>query len=107
MRNLILLAAALCVASEASATDLRGRVQIRNAYRTDAFAMTGVPVNLYAQKTSKEWVKVGTALTESDGMYYFPSVAPGDYALQVGGVNFQLKVLQQPLQDITPVTIQR
>lgn len=106
--TLFALLLALAVAStQALATDLRGRVQINSQYRPQPIAQSGIAVRLFSEKGPKQWAQLRSTLTESDGMYYFQGVAPGVYALQVGGANFRLEVLPQPLQDITPVTIQR
>ena len=84
-------------ASEAAiATDLRGQVQIRNSSHP-AFTAAGITLKLYKGKPG-QWDLIKTTSTEPDGMYYLRNVpAAADYALQVGGANFKLKVLMTVL----------
>ena len=107
MKTLLLVAGLLLAVEETAATDLRGRVQIRVGFHSELLSKPGIPLRLYAEKAAKQWVRVGTATTDSEGMYQFQNVVPGIYALQVGGANFRLKVQEQSLQDISPITIQR
>lgn len=72
----------LTFAAAAGATDLRGRVDSRNAYTGLSYPRGGARVQL-TQKTPKGPVVVRSTYSGSDGMYYFPGIAPGNYVLVV------------------------
>lgn len=85
----------MAFASLAWSTDLRGRIDGRNA-----IPLPGVPIGLFWPNPDGTFTLVRQAATGPDGMYYLRIVAPGNYVLQVAGVNYPLAVGNGPLQDI-------
>jgi hypothetical protein len=97
---LILLAAFAAFAATARATDLRGRVDTRNPYTQTTVPFPGVGIALFATLQNGTFVIVRQTVTGPDGMYYFTGVLPGQYILQIGGVNYPLSVAAMPREDI-------
>jgi hypothetical protein len=97
---LILLAALIASAATARATDLRGRVDGLNPSTQVVGPLPGVAVALFVKHASGEFAIVRQTETGSEGLYYFAGVNPGDYVLQIAGVNYPLKVEQAQKQDI-------
>lgn len=92
----------------AIATDLRGRVDAIHAYSPSPFPLAEAQVTILAiQQTplGVTYIPWMTTLTGSDGMYYFRNVPPGDFVLQVGGANYQLRVFSQRAQDIQAILV--
>src|SRR5207253_602110 len=84
----------------AHATDLRGGVVGYNPYNYATGALPGIPVGLFAQLPNGAFVVVRQTQTGLDGVYYLTGVPPGQYVLQIGGVNYPLTVSGMPMQDI-------
>lgn len=109
-RTLMTILAATAVSlgsfTSAYAGDLRGRVDGRNPYYPHPFPISGVPVQLYEQRP-QGWFIVASAYTGPDGMYYFRGIRPGQYVIQVQGMNFPLVVAFQPFQDIPLILVMR
>jgi hypothetical protein len=101
------LAVWLIPSAPVHATDLRGRVDGRNAYYPRPFPLAGAPVMLYAFRPQFGWRVVATAYTGPDGLYYFRNIPPGSYTLQVQGLNFPLNVAPASYQDVPPVLVSR
>ena len=78
---------ALCVAADAAAQTVRGRVEFRNGYPA-----AGAAVRVINSQRGPS----GYAYTGYDGMYYLYGIPAGDYELQVS-MNGQL-VLRQPIR---------
>ena len=97
-----LIATQLAFVSTAAATDLRGRVESRNAYTGSTFVRQGAVITLLAWNGA-QWIPLRQVVSGPDGMYYFPQVAPGPYLLNVNGMTFNLQVSAVPYQDIPPV----
>ena len=107
--NLIASAAGtllLAAASNAFATDLRGRVDGRNAYSPTPYPIGGTPLELYREDRGR-LIRQGATFTAPDGMYYFRGVTPGRYVLQVQGGSYPLQVRDQFVQDVPPVVLKR
>jgi hypothetical protein len=110
MKKLLIYFAVFIIAqiSDATATDLRGRVDGIHGYSPAPFRMAGVQVTIFAQPNpymGTSYTPVATAVTGSDGMYYFRNIPPGNFVLQVGGVNYPLQVFPQAAQDIQAVLL--
>jgi len=97
----VLLAASLVAASASEATELRGRVDSRNASTGYFFPRRGALVEIRASNGAV----VGQARSGGDGMYYLSRIQPGNYVLVVNGVRFPLGVANVPSQDIAPVLV--
>ena len=94
---LILVVTALaCWVGTAAATDLRGRVDGARG------PIPGVPIALFAQ-TPNGFMVVRQSQTGPDGMYYLGGVFPGQYLLQIGGMNYPIMVGNMPMQDLPPI----
>ena len=99
-----LLALLIVSAIPAEATDLRGRVDGRNRYSPYPFPINGARVDLYVW-AGGGWQLLYNAFTGPDGMYYMRNIYPGNYTLNVNGVNYPLSVYPIPYQDIPPIII--
>jgi hypothetical protein len=82
------------------ATDLRGGVAGVNPYTQMRGPLPGVPVGLFAIAPNGSFVVVRQAVTGPDGLYYLTGVYPGQYILQIGGVNYPLAVGYAQMQDV-------
>jgi hypothetical protein len=80
-------------AGTVGATDLRGRVDGLSG------PLPLVDVALFAGQNGT-FTLVHKTVTDRDGMYYFTGVRPGQYVLQLAGVNYPLDVGTGPTQDI-------
>lgn len=96
----------LAAASDAGATDLRGRVDGKNNFSSALFPVGGAALQLYREEAGQRKL-AASGFTAPDGMYYFRGIAPGSYVLQVQGRKFQVQVSHGRLQDIPPVVIPR
>jgi hypothetical protein len=76
------------------ATDLRGGVVGL------AGPLVGVGVALFEVKPNKTLRRIHETVTAPDGKYHFDRVHPGQYVLQIGGVNYPLEVRDTQMQDI-------
>jgi hypothetical protein len=85
------------------ATDLRGRVDTFNVYTQVRVPLPGVGVGLFAQLPDGTFAIVRQAVTALDGMYYLTGVYPGQYVLQIAGINYPLWVGGTPTQDIPAI----
>ena len=92
---------------DAFATDIRGRVDAQHQYSGGPFTASGVRVDLYAYDGSLHtWRIIYTSYTGVDGMYYMRNIRPGDYYLQVQySSNYNIRVNNQPYQDIPPILL--
>jgi hypothetical protein len=95
-----------CLSLSASAVDIRGRVDVRNAYSPRPFPLAGATVTLFVRQPTG-WRVIANASTGPDGLYYFRGVAPGSYVLQVQGRNFPITLSQASFQDVPPLLVQR
>jgi hypothetical protein len=95
----ILLAIFLVSTATVRATDLRGRIDGLNPYTQTMGPLPGVRVALFVNQNST-FALVRQAVSGSDGMYYLTGVRPGQYVLQLAGVNYPLEVGLGPTQDI-------
>lgn len=93
----------LILPPQAEATDLRGRIDGQHAYSPYSFPVSGVKVDLYLW--IGRWETIYTTFSGSDGLYYMQNIRPGNYYLQVNGINYPLSVLNVPYQDIPPILI--
>lgn len=100
-----LLAILIVSVATVRATDLRGRVDTFNVYTQMRVPFPGVAVGLFVPQADGAFVLVRQAVTALDGMYYFTGVYPGQYVLQIGGINYPLGVLGGgvALQDIPAI----
>jgi hypothetical protein len=98
--KLLLLVLLFAFASIAWSTDLRGRIDGRNPSTGMTAPLGGVPIGLFWINPDNSFTLVRQASTGPDGMYYLRVVAPGNYVLQVAGVNYPLGVGGGPYQDI-------
>ena len=96
--RLLLLILLFAFAPIAWATDLRGRIDGRNP--TGTMPLGGVPIGLFLVGPNNSYTLVRQASTGPDGMYYLRGIIPGNYVLQVAGVNYPLGVGGGPYQDI-------
>jgi len=103
-RAALALAMAFSCATASFATDLRGRVDGLNAYNQQTYLRGGAQVMILAWNGSA-WVKSLTVYTGPDGMYYFPGVPPGNYYLNINGLNYPLQVPNLAYFDITPIVL--
>jgi hypothetical protein len=101
----ILLATLATSAVTARATDVRGRVDGPNPNTQAMGPLAGVGVALFTESNGT-FTLVHQTVTGSDGMYYFTSISPGQYVLQVAGVNYQVAVASGQTQDV-PAIIRR
>ncbi len=101
---LILLAILAWLPLDANATDLRGRVDGYNPYTQMGGPLPGIGVALFVVYPNGTYQAVRQALTGMDGMYYLSGVYPGQYILQIGGVNYPLAVGLGPKQDLPIIT---
>jgi hypothetical protein len=62
--------------------------------------LVGVGVALFEVKPNKTLRRVHETVTAPDGKYHFDRVHPGQYVLQIGGVNYPLEVRDTQMQDI-------
>lgn len=97
---LIVLQIVLLSVATLRATDLRGRIDGYNPYTYSTGPLPGVPIALFVQMPNGGFAVVRQAVTGPDGFYYLQGIYPGQYVLQVGGVNYPLGVGGMPLQDI-------
>lgn len=111
MKTVLIYFAAFIIAHAAyvHATDLRGRVDAIHGYSPAPFRIAGVQVTIFAQQpnpyTGITYTPIATTVTGSDGMYYFRNIPPGNFVLQIGGVNYPLQVFPQAAQDIQPALV--
>jgi hypothetical protein len=84
--SLVVSAPILC------ATDLTG----------DVVGLAGplVGVALFEVKPDKTLHLIRQTVTAPDGKYHFNKVHPGQYVLQIGGINYPLEVRDTQMQDI-------
>jgi hypothetical protein len=88
--------AATCLSITASnATDLRGRVEAKSA---DALT-----IELRSPKPPHAQIR--KAVTDREGRYYLPDVAPGRYELVVNGIKFPISVEQVAIQELPPIQL--
>jgi hypothetical protein len=75
-------------------TDIRGQVVYYNSQYGNYCPSQGTRVDLlFYNSASKQWSRIATALTDSQGMYYFYKITPGKYTLQVKGTkNYPITV---------------
>lgn len=93
------------IVHQASATDLRGRIDGINQYNRSTYPLSRIRVELYVQ-TANGWMMVSGFVTGYDGMYYFSNVPPGNYTIQVNRrQNYPVSVYNQMYQDIPPITL--
>lgn len=95
----LLLEILLVSTATVPATDLRGGVVGVNLYGT-MVPFPGVGVALFGMTSNGTFGIVRQAVTGPDGLYYISGVYPGQYVLQVGGVNYPLAVGATQIQDI-------
>jgi hypothetical protein len=100
----VAIGAVLMFGSAARATDLRGRVDGFNPYTQLRGPLPGIAVALFATYPNGQYVLVRQVVTGIDGMYYLVGVYPGQYILQVGGLNYPLVVGVTQLQDVPIIT---
>jgi len=81
------------------ATDLRGRVDGPIGPRP------GIVIGLFVQLPNGAFQIVRQAVTGPDGMYYLQGIPPGQFILQIAGVNYPLGVAIMQLQDIPPIFV--
>ena len=86
--SLVVSAPMLC------ATDLRGDVVGL------AGPLVGVGVALFEVKPDKTLHLIRQTVTAPDGKYHFNKIHPGQYVLQIGGINYPLDVRDTQMQDI-------
>jgi hypothetical protein len=85
-----------CVATSASyATDVRGRVE----------AKSGRAVTIELRSPNPPHTPIRKAVTDRDGRYYLPDVAPGHYELVVNGAKFPISIEQVAIQDLPPIQL--
>ena len=98
----ILLAGFATVAcvSLGRATDLRGAVDTINPASHASGPQAGVAVGLFIAKPDGTYSVVRQGVTGPNGVFYLAGVPAGQYVLQVGGVNYPLRVLDVATQDI-------
>jgi len=85
------------------ATDLRGGVAGFNPYTHMTGGLPGVPIGLFTGTPGGGFIVVRQTVTGPDGLYYLAGVYPGQYVLQIAGVNYPLMVGYGPMQDIPVV----
>ncbi len=95
----VLLTILIVSAATVRATDLRGRIDGLNPYTQTMGPLPGVRVALFVNQNGT-FALVRQAVSGSDGFYYFAGVHPGQYVLQLAGVNYPLEVGLGPTQDI-------
>jgi hypothetical protein len=95
----VLLTILIVSAATMRATDLRGRIDGLNPYTQTMGPLPGVRVALFVNQDGT-FALVRQAVSGSDGIYYFTGVRPGQYVLQLAGVNYPLEVGALPTQDI-------
>jgi hypothetical protein len=95
----ILLAILMVSAAMVRATDLRGRIDGLNPYTQTMGPLPGVRVALFVSQNDA-FALVRQAVSGSDGMYYFAGVSPGQYVVQIAGVNYPIEVRPVLTQDI-------
>lgn len=93
--------------SPVHATDLRGKIEGRNAYTPQSFPVGGAKVDIW-QWNGKSWNLAFTYVTGYDGMYYIQNMMPGSYNIQINGTSYfyPLVVYPIPRQDIPPIFLQ-
>jgi hypothetical protein len=96
---LLLLEILLVCTATVPATDLRGGVVGVNLCGQKGPCM-GLRVALFGPMSDGTFGIVRQAVTGPDGLYYFSGVYPGEYVLQVGGLNYPLTVGATQIQDI-------
>lgn len=97
---LLILLQILMVSATLRSTDLRGGVAGYNPYTQTPGPLPGVAIGLFVQAPNGTFAVVRQAVTGPDGRYYLAGVYPGQYVLQVAGVNYPLAVGATPMQDI-------
>ena len=95
----LLLEILLVSTATVPATDLRGVVVGVNLCGQKG-ACAGVGVALFGATSNGTYGIVRQTVTGKDGVYYFSGVYPGQYVLQIGGVNYPLAVGTTQIQDI-------
>jgi hypothetical protein len=80
----------------ARGTDLRGRIDGYNG------PLAGIRVSLFFVTPPNGFQLVRDVVSGPDGFYYFSGVYPGNYILQINGMNYPLPVSNVPYQDIPP-----
>lgn len=102
--TLFAMFAAVPFARDASATDLRGRVESVNQYSSISAPVGGAQVELLEATGVRVLARYSTG---PDGFYYLRNIAPGKYQLRVAGRAYPLTVQRGPTQDIGPIRLQR
>jgi|SRR6266571_6901641 len=96
---LLILLQILMVSATLRSTDLRGGVAGYNSWTNTTGPLPGIPVGLFAQGYGT-FTLVRQTQTGLDGIYYLMGVYPGQYVLQIAGVNYPLTVWDTQTQDI-------
>jgi hypothetical protein len=96
----LLLEILLTSAVTVRATDLRGGVIGVNQFGVRTGPFPGAGVALFGIMPDGTFALVRQTVTGLDGIYYLGGIFPGQYVLQVGGLNYPLQVGVGPMQDI-------
>ncbi len=97
---LLLLTILLMAAATVPAADLRGRIDGLNPYAQTIGPIPGVGIALFATLPNGSFELVRKTVTDTNGMYYFTGVPPGNYIVQAAGRNYPLAVGKEPTKDI-------
>jgi hypothetical protein len=91
---------------EVYAGDLRGRVNTTNAFVKYPYPLINAPVVLLKENQGR-WIKVSQTYTNSSGDYFFRSIPPGKYQIEVSNQRYTFVVTSASFQDITPILIRK
>ena len=104
----LLIVAATFSSHKVFAGDVRGRVNATNAFAQYNYplANTLVVLSRFGEASGK-WIPVSQAYTNSFGEYFFRSMPPGRYQVEVDGQKYIFVVTSERFQDIAPILIRR
>jgi hypothetical protein len=89
----------------AHGTDIRGQVEGYKSSSGTIGPLAGIRVSLFFVTPPHGFQLVRDVVSGPDGLYYFSGIHPGNYILQINGMNYPLSVSDMPFQDIPPIRL--
>lgn len=87
------------------ATDISGKVLARNRHNPGNYPLHEARIELFTQKDGK-WVLVKKALTDSQGVYHFGNIAPGNYVMRINsGLTYRVRVKDVKKQQLPSIVV--
>lgn len=105
--QLLIIATAFSL-HEVLAGDLRGRVNATNSFAQYSYPLTNAPVIISRFNEGQgKWIPVSQVYTNSSGEYFFRSMQPGRYQIEIYNQRYTFVVTGEKFQDIAPILIRR